>query len=131
MVGFLIITHHELAGALLAAARMLGADTGHMRAVGLRAEEGPEAFLMRVEQAVKEADTGDGVVALADLFGGTPFHTVFRIAQQRDVSVVTGVNLPMILAAAFELDGMQSREEAAKALCELAAGQIRVYGKVV
>ena len=130
MVGFLIITHHELASSLLSAARMLGADTERMRAVGLMEDEGPEAFAERVSQAVREADTGDGVIALADLFGGTPFNTIFRIAQQKEVSVVTGVNLPMILAAAFEPEKTQSREEMADALRDAGAGQIRTYGKV-
>ena len=130
MVGFLIITHHELAASLLSAARMLGADTEHMRAVGLVEDEGPEAFAARVSRVIQEADMGDGVIALADLFGGTPFNTVFRIAQQQEVSIVTGVNLPMILAAAFELEETQSREEMADALREAGAGQIRTYGKV-
>lgn len=130
MVGFLIITHHELAASLLSAARMLGADTEHMRAVGLTENEGPEAFAGRVSQAVEEVDTGDGVIALVDLFCGTPFNTIFRLAQQMEVSVVTGVNLPMLLTAAYEVDETQSREELAETLRDAGAEQIRAYGKV-
>lgn len=125
MVGFLVAAHGGLADSLLAAAQMLGGQTDSIAALGLMEKEGPDEFYERVCRALEKLDTGDGVVALVDLFGGTPFNTVFRASREYNVSIVAGVNLPMILSAVFDFDGNQSREETAELLCGTGKEQIR------
>jgi len=46
-----------------------------------------------------QLDSGDGVIVLADLFGGTPCNQSLSLCQKRNLEVVTGVNLPMLLKA--------------------------------
>ncbi len=48
---------------------------------------------------MKRADTGDGVLVLTDMFGGTPANLALTFLDER-LEVVTGVNLPMILKLA-------------------------------
>ena len=44
--------------------------------------------------------TGDGVVILTDMFGGTPSNLAISVMQNREVEVIAGVNLPMLVKLA-------------------------------
>jgi PTS system mannose-specific IIA component len=47
--------------------------------------------------AVDRADDGAGVIILTDMFGGTPSNLAISVMQNRDVEVIAGVNLPMLV----------------------------------
>ena len=51
-----------------------------------------------LEEYVDELDQEEGVLIMADLFGGTPSNLATKIALRKEnVETVTGVNLPMII----------------------------------
>ena len=45
-------------------------------------------------------DTGDGVVLLTDMFGGTPSNLAISQMDRQGVEVIAGVNLPMLVKLA-------------------------------
>jgi PTS system mannose-specific IIA component len=47
-----------------------------------------------------EVDDGDGVVILTDILGGTPTNLSLSFLENKNVVVVTGVNMPMLLTLA-------------------------------
>ena len=51
-------------------------------------------------EAVKRADTGDGVVILTDMFGGTPSNLSISVMNRPNVEVLAGINLPMLVKLA-------------------------------
>jgi PTS system mannose-specific IIA component len=53
----------------------------------------------RLGEAVKRVETGDGVLVLTDMFGGTPANLALTFLDDK-LEVVTGVNLPMLLKLA-------------------------------
>ena len=58
-----------------------------------------------MREAVQELDSGEGIVFLTDLLGGTPFRTASLISQERDdIQVVTGTNLQMAAEMLLERD---------------------------
>jgi PTS system mannose-specific IIA component len=64
------------------------------------------------------ADQGDGVVILTDMFGGTPSNLAISVMQSREVEVIAGVNLPMLVKLARvrqDLDIKSAVREAAEA----------------
>ena len=67
-----------------------------MKAVVLNTQDDPEDFRGRLQEAVKEVDTGEGVLVFADLLGGTPCNqSAFVLNEQ--ITVLTGMNLPMVM----------------------------------
>ena len=40
---------------------------------------------------------GKGALVLVDMLGGTPFNVAMQMAQKRKITVITGVNLPMLI----------------------------------
>ena len=47
--------------------------------------------------AVKNVDSGKGVVVLTDMFGGTPSNLAISVMEKEKIEVVAGVNLPMLI----------------------------------
>jgi PTS system mannose-specific IIA component len=55
----------------------------------------------RVRQAPGDTGTGaDGVLVLADMFGGTPANLAVTFLETDRVEVITGVNLAMLIKLA-------------------------------
>jgi len=100
MVGILIISHGDFAAGLLSAAEMIMGKQGQVLAAGLQPEASPEEFLEVIQSQVAQLDSGDGVLVLADLFGGSPANSAaYLVHDKLNVEVVTGVSLPMLLEA--------------------------------
>ena len=130
MVGAVIASHGELAESLIKSAGMIVGESEHIAAVGIMPGESPQDFEERLRAAVQSMDTGDGVVALADLYGGTPNNILYRIAHEfKNIRIITGVNLPMLVVLFSERQPETSLGELTEAL--LAAGRdgIAEFGK--
>ncbi|HEX3521149.1 MAG TPA: PTS fructose transporter subunit IIA, partial [Stellaceae bacterium] len=53
-----------------------------------------------IEACIKQCDTGDGVVLLTDMFGGTPSNLAISVMDRARIEVIAGVNLPMLIKLA-------------------------------
>jgi len=74
-----------------------------------------------LKDAIRAVDTGEGVLLLSDLLGGSPTNLCLSFLAERRVEVVTGVNLPMLLKLGSLRAHASSIEELARQLAE--AGQ--------
>jgi PTS system mannose-specific IIA component len=113
MVGILVVSHGRLATELLAAARTIEpALAEQARAITLEWNVDPETARAEIARTLKELDTGDGVVVLTDMFGGTPTNLSVSFLDPSRSEVITGVNLPMLikLAGVRRTNGQPLRE---------------------
>ena len=53
-----------------------------------------------IQKCIREVDSGDGVVLLTDMFGGTPSNLAISAMDRAGVEVIAGVNLPMLVKLA-------------------------------
>jgi len=51
-------------------------------------------------ESVGAVETGNGVVILTDMFGGTPSNLAISVLDQGNVEVIAGINLPMLIKLA-------------------------------
>ena len=73
-----------------------------------------------VHRCINTVDTGDGVVLLTDMFGGTPSNLAISQMDRQGVEVIAGVNLPMLV----KLAKVRSNQPLADAVdCAQAAGR--------
>ncbi len=72
----------------------------------------------QLKEAIKSVDTGDGVLLLTDLLGGSPTNLCVSFVEERQVEIVTGVNLPMLLKLESLRSGGASIAAVAEALAE-------------
>jgi mannose PTS system EIIA component len=105
MIGVIVATHGEFGNHLLSTLKMVLGETEGITSVALAPEDSMEAFEEKVARALKELDPkGSGTLALVDMLGGTPFNVALRMAQDRPLGVITGVNLPMLIKIASHRD---------------------------
>lgn len=97
MLGIVLVTHGNLASEFVAAAEHVVGPQENLTAICIHAEADMEKMRMQIVKAVKEANTGKGVVILTDMFGGTPSNLAISVMEQEPVEVIAGVNLPMLI----------------------------------
>ncbi len=120
MIGVVIVSHYRLAEELLQAVRLIVGEAKNFRAIGLDPSAPPEEMRSRIDKALQEVDTGEGVLVLTDMFGGTPSNLCLSFLEEGRIEVVTGVNLPMLVKLASLKDPIAIHE---------AAGLARDYGQ--
>jgi len=113
MIGAVIITHGNLGSALLGAARLIKGGMEKILPVTTEDYNDVEALRGRLLRAVSEVDGGSGVMVFTDLFGGTPTNIAMSILEDRDVEIMTGVNLPVLLKFDTFREGRSLKEVAA------------------
>jgi PTS system mannose-specific IIA component len=99
MIGLVVATHGGLAEEILRTAEGIVGPLAQCEAVSVAAATSMDACRGRLGDAVKRVDSGEGVLVLTDMFGGTPANLALTFLDEK-VEVVTGVNLPMILKLA-------------------------------
>ncbi|MFC1678842.1 PTS sugar transporter subunit IIA [Elusimicrobiota bacterium] len=101
MVNFIVITHGEFGAYLVEAAeRIVGPQGGGVLCVGISARLSMDDVSGRLAEAVDRLDTGEGLVIVTDMPGGTPSNVALRLVKELPlVHVVSGVNLYMLVTA--------------------------------
>lgn len=97
-VGLLLVAHEQVGEGLLAAARSICGDyDGNIEGVAIGGNCRPKDALVEIRRKLDELDQGAGVLILSDLYGSTPSNIATKFYQPGKVSVVLGVNLPMLI----------------------------------
>ncbi len=97
MVGVIVVSHGELARALVDSASLLVGEGERLACTGIFPGDDPGEFYERVRECALSVDGGCGVVALADLYGGTPNNVLYKLSREINLRIVTGANLPMVM----------------------------------
>jgi len=124
MIGGVIVTHGQLANELVSAAEMIVGEIDHITAVSIGWHDDVEIAREQVARAIARLDTGEGVIVLTDMFGGTSTNIAASFLYQARVEIVTGVNLPMVIKLAS-----QTKEESLDELARRVRdqGQQHIY----
>ena len=104
MIGVVVVTHGQLATELVNAAETIVGDMPAFAAVSIGWHEDTEDARHEIEQAVVRVDKGSGVLILTDIFGGTASNLAMTFLVQGKLEVITGVNLPMLIKLANQLE---------------------------
>lgn len=124
MVGMVLAAHGPLPKALLESVGMIMGDLPQVTSVSLMPGDSLEGLVDRLQFAVNEVNTDQGVLILLDLFGGTPANAAALLSQQMTgVQAVSGVNLPMLLETFLARMGTDAVSAEALAQTASAAGR--------
>lgn len=105
MIGLLITTHCQLAKELLEAAEFIVGGIEVVECISIDTSKDSKKLRDIVEKKIESLDQGEGVLVLTDMFGGTPSNLALSFLQKDTVEVVTGINLPMVIAVAHNRQG--------------------------
>ena len=125
MIGMVLVTHGALAVEFKAALEHVVGPQELVETVAIGPDDDMEERRNDILRCVDAADQGQGVVILTDMFGGTPSNLAISVMQNREVEVIAGVNLPMLVKLA-RVRGDLSIEAAVKAAADAGRKYINV-----
>ncbi len=100
MIGIVIVAHGGLAAEYLAAMEHVVGHQPGVRAISIEPDHDRDAKQIEICEAADEVDTGDGVVVVTDLFGGSPSNLSLRACRPENRRIIYGANLPMLIKLA-------------------------------
>ncbi len=100
MFGMVLVTHGGIGAELLAALNTIVGPQTQALAVSVGADDDMEKCRNDILRAIGEANKGDGVVLLTDMFGGTPSNLALSVMPKTNAVVLAGVNLPTLIKLA-------------------------------
>ena len=100
MIGLVLVTHGALAIEFKSALEHVVGPQENCETVSIGPEDDMQERRNDILAAIDAADGGGGVIILTDMFGGTPSNLAISVMQNRDVEVIAGVNLPMLVKLA-------------------------------
>jgi len=100
VIGLVIVAHGSLGDALLAAVEHVVGPQAQAHAVAIYPADDLHACQAEIDRRVAEADTGQGVVLVTDMFGGTPSNLALGSMRGDRIEVICGANLPLLVKLA-------------------------------
>ena len=100
MIGLVIVTHGGLAREFRAALEHVVGPQKQLETVQIGPDDDMDVRRTEILHAISRTQTGDGVIVLTDMFGGTPSNLAISIMEHARIEVLAGVNLPMLVKLA-------------------------------
>jgi len=96
--GLLLITHGRLGQEILdTVTTILGYCPLQTETMSVPYDSDPDTVFAEAEAHCSTLEQGNGVLVLTDLYGSTPSNIANRLLGSHNVSIISGVNVPMLL----------------------------------
>jgi len=115
MIGMVLVTHGRLAAELVNALEHVVGPQANVASICIAPDDDMEQRRRDILDAVETTDTGEGVILLTDMFGGTPSNLAISVMDRAKVEVIAGINLPMLVKLASVREKTTIAEAVAKA----------------
>lgn len=97
MIGIVIVAHGGLAREYLSAIEhVVGPQVG-VKAVSIEGDHDRAGKQSEICEAADAVDTGEGVLIVTDIFGGSPSNLSLKACSPTDRRILYGANLPLLI----------------------------------
>ena len=100
MIGLVIVTHGHLAEEFRKVLEHIVGKQEAFATICIDPDDNMEQRREDIVAAIDSVDKKKGVIVLTDMFGGTPSNLAISIMNQRQIEVLAGVNVPMLVKLA-------------------------------
>jgi PTS system mannose-specific IIA component len=134
MIGLVIVTHCGLALEFRSALEHVVGPQTQLETVSIGPDDDAAVRRGQIVDAIHRTDTGDGVIVLTDMFGGTPSNLAISVMDEANVEVIAGINLPILVKLASvrsEMplsDAVVSAREAGRKYIKIASQELSGEG---
>ncbi len=104
MIGIVIVAHCGLAREYLSAVEHVVGKQEGVVAISIGPDHDRADKQDEICDAADQVDSGDGVVIVTDMFGGSPSNLSLRACRPEQRKIVYGANLPMLIKLAKSRD---------------------------
>lgn len=100
-VSLLVITHNQIGQELIDAATSIFTSTElEINFISVSAHLDPHdlgSYADQIKNTIATLDAGNGILILTDVCGATPYNLATYFATDKNINIVSGINLPMLL----------------------------------
>jgi len=100
LIGIVIVAHGGLAREYLSAVEHVVGRQPGIQAISIAADHDRQAKEAEICRAADAVDTGDGVVIVTDMFGGSPSNLSLLACNPSGRQILYGANLPLLIKLA-------------------------------
>jgi mannose PTS system EIIA component len=104
VIGIVIVAHGGLAREYLSAVEHVVGKQEGVRAIMIEDQHDRSAKQAEICAAADDVDTGNGVVVVTDMFGGSPSNLSLLACAGSGRRILYGANLPMLIKLAKSRD---------------------------
>lgn len=115
MFGIVLVSHGAIGAEMLLAVDQIVGPQEQAKAISIAPDQDMDQCRNEILASIKEVNTGDGVVLLTDMFGGTPSNLAISVMPKTQAVVLAGVNLPTLIKLATVRDTMSLLDAVAEA----------------
>lgn len=128
MVAILLTGHGGISSGIYSSLKMVFGVNDNIKYVDFLESDTAENLKEKLSKEVDNLlQNNEGVLCLTDLTGGTPFRTCCELSLSNEkIKVISGMNIPMLISVASEMDDI-SLEEAAQTALESGRDEITLF----
>lgn len=105
-----IATHGDFAQGIMSSLEMIIGKTEDIYYEAFQPYDSTDAFKERIEKHIMEAK-GKDILVVCDMMGGTPYNVSALLSMQnKNVEVLFGINLPMLIEIALKKDSYTNKQ---------------------
>lgn len=111
MVGIIVTGHGNFATGVLSAAKLIAGTPEKLIGIDFTENDTVETLEEKIKKGIEELNTEE-ILVLADLAGGSPFKVsaTIGVSSDKNIKVLSGTNLGMIIETALLRDGKNLEE---------------------
>ncbi|QQP69526.1 PTS IIA subunit [Carnobacterium sp. CS13] len=105
MIGIIVATHGKMSDGIVSAADLIIGSTENIKTLNLFQEDDVQELNGKFLKEIKAVDQGEGIIIFVDLAGASLYNQAVLAVnslpdeQQKNIHVIAGVNLPMVIDA--------------------------------
>ena len=127
MIALLVTGHGKFATGICSALDLIAGKNKHILAVNFEMEDSTDDLLMNLEAAFAKLKEVKSIVVFSDIVGGSPFKIASELKYKymdKDIEIVTGTNLPMLIKAFTLMDVYNDALDMADMVVESGKNQV-------
>jgi len=113
MIGIILVTHGAFGKELINTAEMIVGKQDSIETICMDAGASLSSIADEIETAI-EKYANSGAIVFTDMFGGSPSNISMAYLGSKNVEVISGVNLPMLIKAL----SVRKENKSLSAICE-------------
>lgn len=111
MIGILLVTHGNLGKELKSSSELITGPILNCHTIPLERDDSISDLKIKVDSSLEELNSGQGVIILVDLIGGSPFNICsLALKEGKNCKLLSGVNLPMLIETSMMRETMNLDE---------------------
>ncbi len=113
-IAIIICMHGQLGNEILKTSELIIGKQKNIAAIEFLAKENIDNIIDKYKNKIKELDIKHGIMFFVDIWGGSPFNAANKFLKNKNIDIITGTNIPMLIEVLMERENNQNISQLSK-----------------